>query len=276
MTSAPGSAQPPPIERDRAFVAWACLPLRISFPGLIVDDTPERRFELQPSFRLAGPNRVTRIRCASSRVGTLVSEVREMAARHDVPILWTLDRDVEPADLARRLIALGLVSSPRNPKGSLVMVRDATLPVGAIPEEVHFVNGRSSLRAFETTLSVQDAGFSGTPHLPEPGDLTGRYRELDHRPGLHLVRADWNGVPAGAGRIELHPAGALLGGGTVRPQFRGRGVYTALVEERRRIALAAGVRGLAVHGGTMSAPILSHLGFTVIGRILDIVDPTLT
>lgn len=90
------------------------------------------------------------------------------------------------------------------------------------------------------------------------------------------MRADARGEPAGAGRIELHREGALLGGGAVRPQFRRQGIYAAIIEERRRIASAAGVHGLAVHAGSMSAPILDRLGFSVVGKLYDFLDSTLT
>src|SRR5258708_29935671 len=113
-----------------------------------------------------------------------------MAARHDVPILWTLDRDAKPADLAERLLALGLVPSPRNPDGSLVMVRDASTPVGDIPAAVTFADGLASPTEFHLTTQVQDAAFAGLVDLSEPGDLTRRYLERRARPGYHLVRAD--------------------------------------------------------------------------------------
>lgn len=167
---------------DSAFVAWACLPLRPAGSGTIVDDTPERRFELDPNWRLAGPNRVTRVRCAADRVVDLVAQVREMAAHHDVPILWTLDRGVQPLDLADRLIALGLVPSPHNPDGILVMVRDAATPVAEIPTWLTFTNALASLTEFELTTRVQDGAFGGScsptrlrrshsaiPRRPRPG-----------------------------------------------------------------------------------------------------------
>ena len=51
----------------------------------------------------------------------------------------------------------------------------------------------------------------------------------------------------------------------MRPKFRGRGVYRALVAARLDIARRAGVAGLAVWGGDMSAPILAKLSFEKVG-----------
>jgi len=81
-----------------------------------------------------------------------------------------------------------------------------------------------------------------------------------------VVLATIDGEPAGSAGLTLFPpAGAIINGGAVRQKFRGLGVYRALVAERMRMAREAGVAGLAVWGGPMSAPILSRLGFEKVG-----------
>jgi GNAT superfamily N-acetyltransferase len=81
----------------------------------------------------------------------------------------------------------------------------------------------------------------------------------------HLI-ALVDGEPAGAGGMSLYPPdGATINGGSVRPKFRGRGIYRALVAARLDIARRAGVAGLAVWGGPESAPTLARLGFEVVG-----------
>jgi GNAT superfamily N-acetyltransferase len=93
-------------------------------------------------------------------------------------------------------------------------------------------------------------------------------RRLNLRAAGHrrLLLATVNGEPAGAGGLGLFPpGGAAITGGSVRPIFRGRGVYRALVAARLEIARDAGVAGLAVWGGDMSRPILARLGFQTVG-----------
>ncbi|MDQ2944319.1 MAG: GNAT family N-acetyltransferase, partial [Candidatus Dormibacteraeota bacterium] len=81
-----------------------------------------------------------------------------------------------------------------------------------------------------------------------------------------LLLATVNGEPAGSGGLALFPPdGAAITGGSVRASFRGRGIYRALVAARLDIARRAGVSGLAVWGGEMSAPILARLGFEAVG-----------
>ena len=62
---------------------------------------------------------------------------------------------------------------------------------------------------------------------------------------------------------RTRPAGSfarLLGGSTL-PQWRGRGIYRALVAVRARCAAARGVKYLQVDASDDSAPILRRLGF---------------
>jgi GNAT superfamily N-acetyltransferase len=55
----------------------------------------------------------------------------------------------------------------------------------------------------------------------------------------------------------------LWGGGTL-PQWRGRGIYRALVAYRARLAAARGYRYLQVDASPASRPILERLGFACV------------
>jgi GNAT superfamily N-acetyltransferase len=81
-----------------------------------------------------------------------------------------------------------------------------------------------------------------------------------------FLLATIEGEPAGSSNVALFPpAAATVNGGAVRPKFRGRGIYRAMVAERLKIAREAGVDGLCVWGGDMSRPILAKLGFEKVG-----------
>jgi GNAT superfamily N-acetyltransferase len=82
----------------------------------------------------------------------------------------------------------------------------------------------------------------------------------------HVLLATVDGEPAGRCGIIVHPPrGAVINGGSVRPKFRGRGIYRAMVATRLEIARKARVAGLIVWGGDMSGPILTSLGFQTVG-----------
>jgi GNAT superfamily N-acetyltransferase len=64
----------------------------------------------------------------------------------------------------------------------------------------------------------------------------------------------------------------LLGGGAVLPQYRGRGVYRALVASRWEAAVEMGKPALTVHAGAMSRPILERCGFEEVCRVEVLAD----
>ena len=72
-----------------------------------------------------------------------------------------------------------------------------------------------------------------------------------------------DGRPASIGRLYTHPDssfGGLYGGGTLA-EFRGRGLYRAVVAARARDAIALGAKYLMVDALPTSRPILERLGF---------------
>jgi predicted GNAT family acetyltransferase len=56
---------------------------------------------------------------------------------------------------------------------------------------------------------------------------------------------------------------SMWGGGTL-PEYRGKGVYTALVAARVQEAIGRGRRFLTIDASPMSRPIVEKLGFVVI------------
>ncbi len=76
----------------------------------------------------------------------------------------------------------------------------------------------------------------------------------------------WNGAPAGAGGYGLVGDVARFWGTAVIPEFRGRGVYRALVHARMSDANRRGAKLALVHAMPTSSPILQRLGFTIYGH----------
>jgi GNAT superfamily N-acetyltransferase len=72
--------------------------------------------------------------------------------------------------------------------------------------------------------------------------------------GNDTIGTGWVDFPDNASFAELH-------GGAVRPDFRGRGVFSALVDRRLRDAKARGYEFIAVDAEPMSRPILERQGF---------------
>ena len=75
-----------------------------------------------------------------------------------------------------------------------------------------------------------------------------------------------DGVPASAAWIDFHENNAFAGlwGGSTLPQYRQRGLYTALVSVRAQEAIARGVRYLTSDASPMSRAVLEKYGFRLL------------
>ena len=86
----------------------------------------------------------------------------------------------------------------------------------------------------------------------------------------------WAGdVPVCSGRVTFLRGAefaGLWGGGTL-PQWRGRGVFRALVAHRARAAAERGYRYLQVDASDDSLPILRRTGFTELTTTTPYVHP---
>jgi GNAT superfamily N-acetyltransferase len=227
--------------------------------GVILDRTPERIVELQPSFPIPGPNHVGLVRCAPERVAAVVEEVRQLGRSHGLRCVWILDPDARPDDLAERLVACGIVPDEE----IIVMVLPATADLAAGAGDIEIVDALGDAAAFAAAESVQAAAFG---HEPYPGQVE-RFANGRDEPSRHFLLAMVDGEPAGAAWATVHPEGVFMNGGAVAPRFRGRGVYRALVAERLALARRLGAPGVGTWAKPeTSAPILARLGFVEVGR----------
>jgi GNAT superfamily N-acetyltransferase len=163
-----------------------------------------------------------------------------------------------PADLPARLVAAGL--TPEDPEALLIAVvadlaRDVRPPDGvrlvAVTDE----------ETIESLVRVHNDVFGGD--YAEIGDLIARHlAEAPER--IPAVVAMAGSTPVSSGRIDYHAGtdfASLWGGGTM-PQWRGKGIFRALVAYRAALAAEAGFRYLQVDASDDSRPILTSLGFT--------------
>jgi GNAT superfamily N-acetyltransferase len=249
-------------------------------PGIEVVATPRFRAMIQPDFPIAGPNNVGWIRCKAGEAGDVIREARAIFAARHLPLMWTLDPEVEPSDFANHLAKHGIHPDPHGAESQvMVMPIDATVEGPAI-EGLEIRDALVDLETFRMADGAAMEAFKQEIPSPLQGRGSGRgagpndYAAMQDRRRLNFRAAGnryWllatvRGEPAGTAGMSLFPpAGAILQGGSVRPKFRGRGIYRAMVAARQDIARQAGVDGLAVWGGDMSAPILTGLGFEKVG-----------
>jgi GNAT superfamily N-acetyltransferase len=233
-------------------------------PGVEVTVTPRYQIVVQPDFPIPGPNNVSWIRCRPDEVAEVVREGRAAFASHHQEFMWLLDPETEPPDFGDYLDRYG-VHWDGNEVAVMVLPIDATVEAQEVAG-LELVDGLVTPESFRSADSANAEAFES----PSRADDAERIAMLERRRldnlaagNRRLLLATVDGEPAGSAGLTLFPpAAAILNGGAVRPKFRGRGIYHAMVAARLRIARDAGVTGgLTVWGGHMSAPILTKLGF---------------
>jgi GNAT superfamily N-acetyltransferase len=178
---------------------------------------------------------------------------------------WKVYDHDRPADFGDRLRAAGFTAG--EPETLMIA------PIAELPTEVVLPPG------VEVRAVTDPAGVDLIAEVHEQAFGTGsarlRQRMLDQlalRPDeVRLTVAMAGDRPISAARMELCPGtdfAGLWGGGTVA-DWRGRGVYRALVAERARVAGGLGYRFLQVDASDQSRPILQRLGFVP----LDVTTP---
>lgn len=174
-------------------------------------------------------------------------------------IEWKLYSHDRPADLPERLRAAGLTPEPVE---TLMVAEVADLDLPVSPPDGIRLTAVDDEAEVDTMLAVHDEVFGpGTTH---PGVVEGVRAALRMQPRPTQAVIAWAGdVAVSAGRIEFHEGtdfASLWGGGTL-PDWRGRGVFRALVGSRAVMARERGYRYLQVDALPTSRPILEQMGF---------------
>jgi len=187
----------------------------------------------------------------------LIARQRDYFACRGEAVEWkTYDYD-EPADLPARLRVA--VFAPEDTETVVValtgnVAAEPVLPPGVVLRQVTADADMRRISAMES--KVWDEGRSWTgDHL---------IRELAATPDdLIVLTAEAGPQVVSAGWLRFQPGTQFAGlwGGATLSEWRGRGIYRALVARRGQLAAARGFRYLQVDASSDSAPILRRLGF---------------
>jgi GNAT superfamily N-acetyltransferase len=160
----------------------------------------------------------------------------------------------KPADLPERLLKAGLVPGEEE---ALMVADVADVPDIPSPEGIRLV-AVSDEDGLQQVKAVHDAVFGGD-HTPMIDSMRERLPSGAVAPVLALAGDE----PVCAARVDFHVGtdfASLWGGGTL-PEWRGRGIYRALVSLRTKLAVERGYRYLRTDALPTSRPILEKLGF---------------
>lgn len=190
----------------------------------------------------------------------IARQVRVFAERNE-PFEWKLHGHDQPADLAQRLVAAGFV--PEDLETVVIA------PVAAIAGDVRPSDG-VTLREVTEREDLERIGRTEEEIWHDGrsawvADSLGAERAVDPDAiAIVVAEADGRVVCAGWVRFEAGTDFATLWGGGTLPQWRGRGIYHAVVAHRANIAATRGFGYLQVDASSHSRPILERLGFVAV------------
>jgi GNAT superfamily N-acetyltransferase len=199
--------------------------------------------------------------CTGPVLDALIARQRDFFAARGEAVEWKTRGHDLPADLPRRLTAAGFVAEPHE----TVLIGEAghlaaTEPLLAEGVTVRQVTADADMRRIAEMASE----VWGDDRSWLAAELTDRLR--DNANQTVVVAAEAGGRIVSAARMEFEPGTQFAGlwGGSTLAEWRGRGIYRALVACRAQIAAARGTRYLQVDATEDSRPILERLGFTAV------------
>ena len=174
--------------------------------------------------------------------------------------VWIVCGHDQPPDLVDRLLARGLEHESEE---QVVIAEARSLGEQSLPPgvELRTIDDPADV---PDVVAVADAVWGGDQHDFLTRWLTEMVR--DHNESSTILVAYAQQQPIAAAWAFLWPdrAFAPLFGGSVIPQWRGRGIYRAMVAARAKAAADRGIRWCLVDAGPKSEPILKRLGFRVL------------
>ncbi|MEO8393404.1 MAG: GNAT family N-acetyltransferase [Chloroflexota bacterium] len=165
----------------------------------------------------------------------------------------------QPADLKDRLIKHGFVA--QDPDAVLILDLQAVPPVllEAIPQDVRRITDPALL----SDIIAVHKGVWDEDQSWLINSLGRTLREKPQELSVYIAYVDGN--PASAGWIDYHEGNPFAGlwGGSTLPEYRQRGLYTALVKARVQEAIERGIRYLTIDASPMSRAVLEKFGFAL-------------
>jgi GNAT superfamily N-acetyltransferase len=192
------------------------------------------------------------------KLDAFIAEQREHFAAVGQSVEWKYHGYDLPEDLPDRLRAAGFV--PEDPE-TIVIGEAADLAVAPrVPEGVE-LREITEPRDLDR-IRVMEERVWGEPHDWLPAALAAEL--VSKTDPIVVLAAEADGEVVSAAWIRFHKGTefASLWGGSTLAEWRGRGVYRALVARRAQLALRRGYRYLQADCSPDSAPILRRLGMS--------------
>jgi GNAT superfamily N-acetyltransferase len=184
----------------------------------------------------------------------LIARQRDFFAARGEAVEWKTRGHDQPADVTTRLSAAGFVAEEQETiviGTAAELAHEPRLADGIVIRVVTSDEDFRRIAEMETEVWGQDLSWMVEDLAARREYTTVLVAEADGR----VVSAAWLVVKYGT---EF----AGLWGGSTLAEWRGRGIYRALVARRAKLAVELGIRYLQVDASDDSRPILERLGFT--------------
>ncbi|MFI5292982.1 MAG: GNAT family N-acetyltransferase, partial [Candidatus Limnocylindrales bacterium] len=192
----------------------------------------------------------------------VLTRTAESFRTRDVPFMWIVRPSDHPTDLERRLAGLGLDLVETaigmdldlddwhvEPNGSRAEIRHVDVP-GADPAGLH---------DYEELIRTYWSVPEDERHMIE---TLNRHWTGERSPGQRLVAyLDGHAVGKCFVRLADLPDSIAIFGVAVRPEARGGGIATALMNEAISMGSALGARHAVLHSSSMAWSMYRRLGF---------------
>jgi hypothetical protein len=208
---------------------------------------------------------ITGIRVDIDDIDDLIGEV-EWTLSPECEALWHIGPSSTPVNLCNELERRGLGPPAHRPREVRALALDKE------PEAQPAADVRR-LESFEQFVAARELGWEsfGTPEerrAIERPQLRQGFEEMKQTGIFATFLAYVDERLAGSAIAVPSKRGVLLGGGSVAPWARGRGLYRAMVHARWEYAKELMLPGLVTHANlNTSLPILLRLGFEEVGTV---------
>jgi GNAT superfamily N-acetyltransferase len=176
---------------------------------------------------------------------------------------WRVYDADRPTDLGSRLERAGL---KREYRSELMVAAVADVPQGvSLPDGVTLAVDNDEI-GIDRLIEVHESVF-GSDHSGLRRSLRAQLVNAPQLRELVVVMA--NGEPISSSRIEFLPDRqfASLWGGSTLPEWRGKGLFRAMVAHRAGAAALRGYEYLYVTASSQSRPILERMGFSPLDAV---------
>lgn len=181
----------------------------------------------------------------------------------DMPFEWEVCAYDQPGDLKERLLSHGFQPDQDAGDPGAVLVLDLNeAPTSLLQSGAAVVRRVESPDGLSDVIRVIEQVWGGNFSW-----LRARFAAHLEIPGyLALFVAFVREQPASCGWTYYYPGSrfAILRGGSTLPEFRGQGLYSAMLSARLRHAARRGYRYLTVDAAPTSRPILEKRGFQLL------------